>query len=105
MRVTLEHNRSKDEVMRGVDRSVDELARGNATLPVQVTVKERSWQGAVMSFALAAKFGVMSSPIKGTVEVTEHEVIIDADLGMLGRFVSEKMATEMFQNRFKGLLN
>ena len=105
MRVTMEHNRSKDEVMRGVDRSFDEISRGNAQLPVEVVVKERRWAGSVMNFELTAKMGIMSNPIKGTIEVTDHEVIIEADLGMLGRFLSDKTAAEMFQNKFKGLLN
>ena len=105
MRVTMEHNRSKDEVMRGVDRSFDEISRGNAKLPVEVVVKERRWEGSVMNFELTAKMGMMSNPIKGTIEVTDHQVIIDADLGMLGRFLSDKTAAEMFQNKFKGLLN
>ncbi len=105
MRVTMEHNRSKDEVMRGVDRSFDELASGNVKLPVQIEVKERSWQGPVMRFELSAKMGIMSNPIKGTIEVTDSQVIIDADLGILGRFVSDEMATTMFASKFKGLLN
>jgi hypothetical protein len=47
-----------------------------------------------MTFALTAKMGFMSTPIKGTVEVTDSDVIVDADLGMLGRFVNEKTAQQ-----------
>jgi hypothetical protein len=49
--------------------------------------------------------GIMSTPIKGTVEVTDRDLNIDVDLGMLGRFVDEKTAQEMIGNRIKGLLN
>ena len=48
---------------------------------------------------------MMSTPIKGTVEVTDTDVIIEADLGMLGRFVSDETAAQLFGQRFKGLLN
>jgi hypothetical protein len=48
--------------------------------------------------------GFMSTPIKGTVEVTDRDVIVDADLGMLGRFVNEKTAQQVLGNRMKGLL-
>jgi hypothetical protein len=49
--------------------------------------------------------GGLSTPIKGTVEVTDHEVIVDADLGMLSRFVSEDAAQQLIGKRMKGLLN
>jgi hypothetical protein len=48
---------------------------------------------------------MLSTPITGTVEVTDTDVIINADLGMLNRFVSDETAAEMFGKRFKGLLN
>jgi hypothetical protein len=47
---------------------------------------------------------VWSTPIKGAVAVTDRDVIVDADLGMLGRFVNEKTAQQLFGNRIKGLL-
>jgi hypothetical protein len=57
-----------------------------------------------MTFALTAKMGFMSTPIKGTVEVTDSDVIVNADLGMLGRFVNEKTAQQLLGSRIKGLL-
>jgi len=54
---------------------------------------------------LNAKIGFMSSPIKGTIAVTDRDVTIDADLGMFERFVSEDKAREVLSTRFKGLLN
>ena len=49
--------------------------------------------------------GLFSTPIKGTIEVTDTDITIDADLGMLNNFVSDKAATEMIGTRLKGLLN
>jgi len=103
MRVTVSHNRSKAEIMEAVDRSFDELFQG-AGLPVRIVVKERSWKGSVLTFALTAKMGLLSTPIKGTVEVTAQDVTVDADLGFLNRFVSEKTAREVLGSRIKGLL-
>jgi hypothetical protein len=54
---------------------------------------------------LKAKMGFVSTPIKGTVEVTDHDVTIDADLGMLGRFISEEKAKDLLGARVKRLLN
>lgn len=58
-----------------------------------------------MSFLLTAKMGIMSTPIKGTVDVTDKDLTIDVDLGMFNRFVDEKSAQQMIGNRIKGLLN
>ncbi len=105
MRITIAHNRTKAEIIKSVDQSFDEISRGGPALPVIVAMKEKSWNGSVLSFVLSAKMGFISTPIKGTVEVTDHDVIIDADLGLLGKLIPEKTAQEMFGERFKGLLN
>ena len=105
MRVTISHQRTKQEIIAQVDRSFDQLFGGASGLPVKMIVNQRSWQGDVLTFALTAKLGLMSTPIKGTVEVTEKELTVDADLGMLNNFVSDQAATEMIGARLKGLLN
>ena len=105
MRITVAHNRSKTEMIQSIDRSFDEIAHGDPSIPVSVAVKEKSWNGSLLSFVLAAKMGFVSTPIKGTVEVTDRDVIIDADLGLLGKLIPEKTAQEMLGERFKGLLN
>jgi hypothetical protein len=46
----------------------------------------------------------MSTPVKGTVEVTDHDLTIDADLGMLERLVPQKTVHEMITTKAKGLL-
>lgn len=104
MRISISHNRTKEEVVQSVDRSWDDLFKEAGALPVKLTVEHRSWQGSTMTFALTAKMGIISTPIKGTVEVTDRDVIVDADLGMLGRFVNEKTAQQLLGSRIKGLL-
>jgi hypothetical protein len=104
MRVTISHDRPKTEVMQAVDHSFNEMFRGIAGLPVQLTVDDRQWQGSVLIFALTAKWGLISTPIKGTVAVTDHDITVDADLGFLNRFVSEKAAAAVIGGRIKGLL-
>jgi hypothetical protein len=67
-------------------------------------ILRRSWQGSILSFSLTAKLGLLSTPIKGTVEVTDQDVTVDADLGLLNRLVPEKTARDVIGNRIKGLL-
>jgi hypothetical protein len=105
MRITIEHKRTKAEVIESVDRSFDQMFQGFSGLPVRLEVEQKSWQGSVLSFALSAKMAGLSTPIKGTIEVTDNEVNVNADLGMLSRFVPDEAAGELIGRRIKGLLN
>lgn len=104
MRITISHDRPKAEVIQSVDRSFDDLFKTAVGLPVKIIVQQRVWQGSTLVFALTAKWGLLSTPIEGTVEVTDHDVIVDTDLGILNRFVSEKTARAVLTDRVKGLL-
>jgi hypothetical protein len=48
--------------------------------------------------------GLLSTPIKGTIEVTDHDLTIDADLGILERMIPAKKAQEVLTDRVRGLL-
>ncbi len=104
MRITISHDRPKTEIIEAVDRSFDDLFKSSAQLPVKIAVQERTWRGSILNFALTAKWGLLSTPIKGTVEVTDHDVTVDADLGLLNRFISENTARTVLTDRVKGLL-
>ena len=104
MRITIAHKKPKQEVIDSIDRGFDDVFRMEG-LPVKLALEQKSWQGSTMTFALNAKIGFMSSPIKGTIDVTDRDVTIDADLGMFERFISEDKAKEVLSTRFKGLLN
>lgn len=103
MRVTVPHNRSKEEIIRSIDRSFDDLFQGIG-LPVKVVPQQKSWQGSTLTFALTAKMGLLSTPIKGTVEVTDHDLTIDADLGFLERMIPPRKAQEVITSHVRGLL-
>jgi hypothetical protein len=104
MRITVSHNRAKEEVISSVDRSFNHLFQGIGVLPLQLVQEHRSWQGSTLTFALNAKMGLISTPIKGTVEVTDRDLTIDVDLGILERLIPTKKAHEMITNRVRGLL-
>jgi hypothetical protein len=105
MRITISHSRSKAEMIATVDKSFDDMFKGVAGVPVQMVVEQRTWEGSTLTFALKAKMGLLSTPIKGTVVVTDKEITIDADLGMLNRLVPEKTIQDVIGSRVKGLLN
>lgn len=49
--------------------------------------------------------GVLSTPIKGTIEVTEKDMTIDADLGLFERLIPATKVRESIVPRIRGLLN
>jgi hypothetical protein len=104
MRITVSHNRTKEEVIQSVDRSFNDLFQGIGAIPVRLVQEHKSWQGSTLTFALTAKMGLLSTPIKGTVEVTDHDITIDADLGILERMIPAKKAQELLTDHVRGLL-
>ncbi len=104
MRVTMPHRTSKQEAMRAVDLSFDDLFRGLPIAALQITNTQRSWNGSVMSFAFQAKMGFLHNPIHGTVEVTDKEITVDADLGFLERLISQASLKTRIETSFQKLL-
>jgi hypothetical protein len=106
MRVTVSHNQPKEEVKKAVSQSLDDVFKGlPGVLPLQIVNQQRSWQGDTLNFSFDAKAGIISTPIKGFVYVTDKEMTIDADLGLLERLLPAKRAREVIEGRVKGLLN
>ena len=104
MRITVSHTKSKDEVIRAIDRSFDDLFRGAPGIPLQIVNEQRTWQGGRMNFSFDAKFGLLSAPIKGYVEVTDRDLTIEADLGLLEKLFPTKQARANIESRVRGLL-
>jgi hypothetical protein len=104
MRVTVSHNRRKQEIIQSVDRSFDDLFKGFGNVPIQIANQSRRWTGSRMDFSFDARVGIVSTPIKGFVDVTDAEVTVDADLGWLERLISSKQTKAAIEGRLKGLL-
>ena len=57
-----------------------------------------------MTFGLTAKMGFVKYPVRGTVEVTERQYIVDVDLMTFGRLLPNK-AQKVIEARWRGLLS
>src|SRR3954452_110455 len=104
MRITVSHTKPKEEVMRSVDRSFDDLFRGIGSMPIQFVEERRNWQGSTLNFSISAKMGFINTPIKGTIEVTDTDLTIDADLGLFERLIPATKARDSITSRIRGLL-
>ena len=104
MRITIAHTKGQQQMIQLVDRAFDEVFRGVVPGPVTITDQQKAWQGSMMKFSLIARMGFIKNPISGTVEVTEHDVTIDADLGMLGNLIPAREVQANLETRLRKLL-
>ncbi|HEY2859909.1 MAG TPA: hypothetical protein VGJ21_15920 [Terracidiphilus sp.] len=104
MRVTVSHNRPKEEIMRSLDRSFDDLFKGFGSIPIRIANESRKWTGCRMDFSFDAKVGVVGAPIKGFVDITDKDVTVDADLGWLEKLFPANQTRAALEGRLKGLL-
>lgn len=104
VKITVSHQRSIEEVKQAINRSLDDVFTGSSAIPVKLTQERRSWQGDTLVFSLVAKMGFMSTPISGTIIVTDHDVTIDANLGLLERLIPAAQAQQAVSSRVKALL-
>jgi hypothetical protein len=104
VRITVAHTKSKDEIKRIIDRSFDDFFRGIGSMPLQIVDEKRKWNGDTLIFSFGAKISLITSPIKGTMEVTERDVTIDADFGLLGKLLPSAQTRTSIETKVRGLL-
>ncbi len=104
MRVTISHNRPKQEMKDSVERSIDQLFTGFNVGAIEFINQRKQWSGDTMTFSLAARLGFLRTPIRGAALVTDRKVILDVDLGLLSTLIPEERATTEIAWRAKELL-
>ena len=103
MRISIAHNKNIAQVIESADKAVDQVFNGLPLGPVEIVEQQKHWSGSVMTFHLTAKVGPLKYPVRGTVEVTEKQCIVDVDLMTLGRLLPNK-AQQLIEARWRGLI-
>ena len=107
MKITVAHDNTKAAVKQAVNRALDDLVTGSVSLPVKLVQESRTWNADTLRFSLIARMGpmgLMSTPISGTVRVTDHDLYIDVNLGVLERLIPAEKARHLLTKRLAGLL-
>jgi hypothetical protein len=104
MRITIVHTKGREWMIQTVDRAFDDTLRTLAHGALKITNPHKSWQGSTMTFSLTAALGFLKNPISGTVEVSDHEVTVNADIGMLSKLIPPETIQTTLESRLRGLL-
>ena len=104
MRLIIPHSKPKQEVKAAVERSIVQVFTGFKVGPIEFINQQKRWSGDTMIFALTAKLGFLQTPINGPPSVTDSELILDVDLGLFGKLISEETARTEITGRTKALL-
>jgi hypothetical protein len=105
MRITIAHDKGQKEAMRIIDQSAQDLIYSIPAGPVKIVDPEKTWKSNIMTFSFRGKMGLFGVTIRGTVEVTEKDAIIDVELpGMVKKLVSEEKVRVAVETKAKGLL-
>jgi hypothetical protein len=105
MRIIIANTKPVDETKKIVERSTEDLFRSAAGGVVQISDVRKSWTGNTMAFGFTAAVAFFTTPIEGTVTVTEKEVTIDVVLPEAFRkFLPEDKLRSGIESRVKGLL-
>jgi len=89
MRVIIGHDKGQAEAIRLVNDGADQLFRGAGSAGVEIRNLQRSWDANTLSFSFTGKMGPFTAPIHGTVLVTDKDLTIDVDLGIVAKFLPE----------------
>ncbi len=106
MRVSISHNKTKEQAMRVVDKSFMDFFGGMPGGALQISDQKKAWDGSTLTFSFTAKMAFFKVPISGTTEVTDHDVIVNVDLpAFLTNMIPEAKLRAGIESNVKGLLN
>src|SRR6476620_2494242 len=104
MRITVSHNKGKEEAMRIVDSAMDQVLRPMFSGVIQMTDMQKEWQGSRLLFSLMAGMGVVRVPIKGWILATDTDITIDCDLPNFIEKLLPQSVRSNVQSAVRGLL-
>jgi len=104
VRITIGHQKSVPQAIEVADRAADQVFKGFPMGCVEIVGQQKEWSGPVMTFGFTAKLSFVKYPLRGTVEVTDRQWIVDFDLMILGRLLPDK-THRLIETRWRALLS
>ena len=105
MRITVSHNKGKEEAMRIVDDATDQMLRPLFSGLVHMSDFQKQWNGSRLTFSLMAGMAALRVPIKGWILATDTDITIDIDLPTFIEKLLPQIVRSNVQAAVRGLLN
>ena len=105
MRVEQRHNLGQQEAASRIDQFLDSLMRQQPPGGITIKDAQKSWDGNRMHFSFTAGKGMFGATIRGLMEVTDSEVVVDSELPPLVKgFVGEDRIQQTISRELGRLL-
>jgi hypothetical protein len=104
MRITVSHNKGKQEAIKIVEGAADQVFRSIFSGALQMTDFRKQWNGPEMTFSLNAGFGGFRTPVNGSVLVTDTDITINCVLPVLLESLASAGLKDHVQGVLRGLL-
>src|SRR5438445_13372046 len=104
MRITVSHNKGKEEAIRIVDSATDQVLGPIFSGLLRMSDVQKQWQGSRLNFSLNAGTGPVRVPIKGWILATDTDITIDCDLPELIEKLLPPSVRSNVQSAIRGLL-
>jgi hypothetical protein len=104
MRITVAHNKGKQEAIRIVDGAVDQIFGSIFSGTLRMSDFRKQWNGPQMTFSVTVGLGGFRAPVNGSVLVTETDITIDCVLPALLETFASAGVRDHVQGVLRGLL-
>jgi hypothetical protein len=104
MRITVSHNKGKEEAMRVVDQATDQMLHPLFSGILHMSEFRKQWDGSRLIFSLMAGMAAVRMPIKGWILATDTDITIDVDLPTFIEKLLPQSVRSNVQAAVRGLL-
>ena len=104
MRITVSHNKGKQEATRIVEGAVDQVFSSAFSGALQISGFQKQWDGPKLTFSMTAGIGPLRAPITGWILPTDTDITINCDLPEFLEKLLPLSVRSHLQNSIRGLL-
>jgi hypothetical protein len=104
MRITVSHNKGKQEATRIVESAIDQVFNSAFSGAIQISGFQKQWDGPKLTFSMMAGIGPLRAPITGWILPTDTDITINCDLPEFLEKLLPLSVQSNLQSSVRGLL-
>lgn len=104
LRITVSHNKGKQEATRVVESAIDQVFNSAFSGAIQMSGFQKQWDGPKLTFSMMAGIGPLRAPITGWILPTDTDITINCDLPEFLEKLLPLSVQSNLQSSIRGLL-